>query len=552
MTFYELSIIATLSATFAVVCVYIFLYSLYRQTYIGLWAIFWLVHFGSQIFYRTPPQQMSTPFSVVIQLITICNYLLIVIATNKFLEQKIYKGWYYWALGIIATADIAFYFDAPFLIKAVPTYAFIAYVYLWHGWMFIRHLDSKGWGKNVVGIAFIGLGIHSFDMPFLITVSWFAPWGFLISGTLRFIISIGILMLYVEKNFRDLTAKEQQYRLLAENAADVIYLYRLRPAHGFDYISPSIARLTGYGSDDYYNSPDLLFSLVHPGDAAIVENLVSDPAAVADNPLVMRLIRRDHTLVWVEQTTVPILDKAGLCTSYQGVIRDISPRKNLEQDVARLDRLETVGQMAANVAHEIRNPMTTVRGYLQFLNNKPEFASYTSHLNLLLSELDRANLIIREYLSLCHNKTREPQASQLNDIINDLAPLLKADANSSSHVVDFCLENIPDIYLDEKEIRQLILNLIRNGLEAMDPGGTVTIRTYSNHDGEVVLAIEDQGKGIPPHILENLGKPFLTTKVNGTGLGLPVVYRIANDHQAKVLVESDSQGTTFRILFKTK
>jgi PAS domain S-box-containing protein len=473
-----------------------------------------------------------------------------VYATSKFLERKMHKGWYYWGVCLTILFNIAIFLGAPFPVIAFPTLIYAAYVYFWHGWMFIRYLGNKSWGKNIVGLSFIGMGIHTLDMPFLIKINWFVPWGFLISGTLRFIISIGTLMLYVEKNFRDLVAKETQFRLLAENAADTIYLYRLKPLQKLEYISPSITKLTGFSPAEYYETPDLLFSLIHPSDAFWIDSLINRPSELSTSPLIMRLIRRDHTMIWVEQTTVPILDDDGLCISFEGIIRDITARKILEQDVSRLDRLNTVGQMAANVAHEIRNPLTTVKGYLQFFLKKPVFSDYHEHFSLLITELDRANLIIKEYLSLCQNKSRDLSTCQLNNIIQDMYPLMKAAANSSSMEVYFSPEAIPEIHLDEKEIRQLLLNLVRNGLEAMEPGGALTIRTYYKND-EVVLEVQDYGTGIPPHILENIGKPFLTTKDTGTGLGLAVVYRIANDHQAKIQVASGQQGTTFFIIFKT-
>lgn len=552
MTFYGLSTVATLSATFTVMCVYFFLYSLYRHVYIGLWAAFWLINFLVQITYIISLPQIPTILESTVSLISVLNHLLLIVATSKFLGRKPHNAWYFWGVGIITACNIAIYSNSSFLAITLPPCIFISYIYFWNGWMFIRHLDKHGWGKNIVGIAFIGLGLHISDMPFLISVSWFVPWGFVISGILRFIISVGTMILYLERNSNNLIAQEKQYRLLAENAADTIYIYQLMPTRKIAYISPAITNLTGYNSDEYYDSPELLFSLVHPGDFSLVQKLINDPVAVSSNPLIMRLIRRDHTVAWVEQITVPFLDQNGFCTSYHGVIRDISARKALEQDVARLDRLNTVGQMAANVAHEIRNPMTTVQGYLQFFLKKPDFLKYWTQFNLMISELDRANLIIKEYLSLCQNKSRELKSVQLNEIINDLAPLIKSDANASNKDVHFCLESIPEIYLDEKEIRQLLINLIRNGLEAMKPGGIITIRTCSSNDDKVALTIQDQGSGMPPQILENLGKPFLTTKENGTGLGLAVVYRIANDHQANVQVASDSKGTTFNILFKSK
>lgn len=549
MTFYELSIVVTLSATFIVVCVYFFLYSLYRQTYIGLWAIFWLVHFVSQIFYRTPLHQLPLFLLIGVQIILISNYLLLIYATCKFLEHRMHKGWYYSAFGIIICSIITSSLDMHFLVKVVPSCIFVAYIYFWHGWMFIRHLNTKGWGKTIVSLAFLGTGLHTLDMPFLITITWFVPWGFLISGTLRFIIALGILMLYLERNFRDLATKEKQYRLLAENAADTIYLYKLYPVPKITYLSPSIVKLTGYNTSDFSQSPELLFSLIHPSDTLLIQKLIQDPVATSATPIIMRLIRRDHTIIWVEQTTVPIFDENGVCMSFEGIIRDITARRELEHDVSRLDRLNTVGQMAANVAHEIRNPLTTVKGYLQLFQRKSNFASYQEQFNLLISELDRANLIIQEYLSLCQNKSRELKSFQLNQIIQDIYPLLKAAANATSKDVYYSAAPTPAVCLDEKEIRQLLLNLVRNGLEAMEPGGTVTLKTYVEN-GDVVLSVQDQGKGIPQHILDNIGKPFLTTKENGTGLGLAVIYRIVSDHRATIQVASGSLGTTFKVIFK--
>lgn len=551
MTFYEISVVVTLSATCIVTSVYFFLFSLYRQTYIGQWTLFWIVHCIGQLFYRTPLHQLPLTELITVQLLTTINHLLLVRATSNFLEKGTCKGWYYGATGISIVSIVAMLTDASFLIKTMPTIIFVAYVYFWHGWIFLHLSENKGWGNVAVFLAFFGLGIHTLDMPFFISDKAFAPWGFIISAILRVIIAFGILMLYLEQNFRELGEKEKQYRLLAENAADTIYLCKLKPVPKITYISPSITKLTGYKTSEFTEIPGLFFSLIHPSDTLLFEKLIQDPITTSSTPMIMRFVRRDHNIIWVEQTTVPIFDDKGTCVSFEGIVRDITKRIELEQDVSRLDRLNTVGQMAANVAHEIRNPLTTVKGYLQFFQQKPSFSSYYEQFNLLISELDRANIIIQEYLSLCKNRARELKPTSLNQIIQDIYPLLKTAANASSKIVHYVHDTTPAVYLDEKEIRQLLLNLVRNGLESMEPGGTVTLRTYVEN-GDVILSVSDQGGGIPQHILDNIGKPFLTTKENGTGLGLAVVYRIANDHQATIQVDSNQQGTTFRILFKIK
>jgi signal transduction histidine kinase len=134
----------------------------------------------------------------------------------------------------------------------------------------------------------------------------------------------------------------------------------------------------------------------------------------------------------------------------------------------------------------------------------------------------------------------------LNTIFNKLLPMLQADALKNEHVIIVELEEIPNFELNEQEIRQVILNLARNGFESMAAGGVITIKTYLEND-QAVIAVSDQGSGIPPEVLKNIGKPFLTTKDNGTGLGLAVSYNIVHRHGGTIYIETGSEGTTFVI-----
>ena len=227
---------------------------------------------------------------------------------------------------------------------------------------------------------------------------------------------------------------------------------------------------------------------------------------------------------------------------------DITSRKISEREFARLERLNLVGQLAAGIGHEIRNPMTTVRGYLQLLGTKPVYAAQKSTFELMISELDRANAIITEFLSLAQTKPTEHKSQNLNNLLKNLYPLLEADAFTQNKQISFMPGEIPDIELNGKEISQLVLNLTRNGLEAMQQSGCLRVRSYVK-DGQVVLSIEDEGCGIPPENLSKVGTPFFTTKDTGTGLGLAICYKIAEAHNAKMRIESSSGGTTFFIGF---
>lgn len=227
---------------------------------------------------------------------------------------------------------------------------------------------------------------------------------------------------------------------------------------------------------------------------------------------------------------------------------DITKTKQIQAELSRLDRLNLVGQMAAGIGHEIRNPMTTVRGYLQLLGTKQDYQSQKATFELMISELDRANSIITEFLSLTRNQPTNLKYQNLNDILNNLYPMLESNAYNQNKQIKFISGIIPDIQLDTKEIHQLVLNLCHNGLEAMEEQGCLTIRTFADSE-KVVLSIQDKGCGIKTEDVSKLGTPFFTTKEGGTGLGLATCYSIAASHNASIDVDTGPQGTTFFVRF---
>ncbi|MDR3542069.1 MAG: ATP-binding protein [Desulfosporosinus sp.] len=254
--------------------------------------------------------------------------------------------------------------------------------------------------------------------------------------------------------------------------------------------------------------------------------------------------------------TQPIHDENLKVIGAFGQFRDITDRylaeekyKNTEKEMSRLDRLNLIGQTAAGIGHEVRNPMTTVRGFLQLLGSKEECFKYNDYFTLMIDELDRANEIITEFLSLAKDRVVDLKVQSLKEIVQNIFPLIQADGLVSDKYIHMGLEEVSEIPLDKKEIHQLILNLVLNGSQAMSPGGTMKIRTFMVNE-EIVLAVQDDGKGIAEEVLGKIGTPFFTTKENGTGLGLAVCYSIAARHNAKIDIETGPTGTTFLVRFK--
>jgi len=233
---------------------------------------------------------------------------------------------------------------------------------------------------------------------------------------------------------------------------------------------------------------------------------------------------------------------------YNTTIIDISNEKRLEQELQRLDRLNLIGEMAAAIAHEIRNPMTTVRGYLQLFKRRSSKEQEIGDFQIMIEELDRANAIITEFLALAKNKNNQLLLKDMNQIIKAIYPLIQAEAALAGSEITLELSpELPMILIDGKEIRQVLLNLVSNALQSMDQG-QISIHSFMEN-GKVVVSIKDQGQGIPDEIKHKIGTPFFTTKESGTGLGIATCYSIIQRHNATLDFVTSPQGTTFFIRF---
>lgn len=166
----------------------------------------------------------------------------------------------------------------------------------------------------------------------------------------------------------------------------------------------------------------------------------------------------------------------------------------------------------------------------------------------MIEELDRANQIITQYLGMAKNKTINLQLQSLDKIIKALYPMIQSECNLREMGIKLDLCNPTEVWLDDNELRQLTLNMCRNAMEAMSTHGILTIGTKQEGD-EVILYIKDEGSGLPSEITDRIGTPFLTTKENGTGLGLAVCYSIAARHNAGIDYDTGPSGTTFYVRF---
>lgn len=258
---------------------------------------------------------------------------------------------------------------------------------------------------------------------------------------------------------------------------------------------------------------------------------------------------KDGSFYWVDTTIVPFFSEEGKPFQYLTIRYDITERKQSEEMLHRQDKLAAVGQLAAGVAHEIRNPLTSMKGYTEFLQLDETDENKQEYLEIIMEEINRVNEIVEEFLQLAKPQALTLEMKNLVPIIQNVISLTEFEARKKNiTLISDCNDEEIFVRCDENRLKQVILNIIKNGMEAMPDGGFIKVMTELKED-KVQISITDTGIGIPPEELKRLGEPFFTTKKSGNGLGLMISFKIIESHLGNVFVESEAnKGTVFKIV----
>jgi len=295
-----------------------------------------------------------------------------------------------------------------------------------------------------------------------------------------------------------------------------------------------------FGPRIFLDCPETMFDLINDAlERGIIYDQVELNALIKGAPGILKVSTR-------------MLKNGG---EDQGVLlyfSDCTTAKILEEQVRRNECLSVIGQMAAGICHEIRNPLQSVKGFVQLIqeNNKSpqEISDYTE---IIIDEINRINSIIKEYLQLARAPVARYEKKDLNSIVSEIILLVSSEAILRNVVIEEDLgKMIPLLMLDESRIKQVLINILANALAAIPGQGTIEVKTwYDFHFREACISIADNGIGMDKKTLDQIGRPFFTTKENGTGLGLAVSYRIIQEHGGRIQVESaPGKGTKFTII----
>lgn len=220
--------------------------------------------------------------------------------------------------------------------------------------------------------------------------------------------------------------------------------------------------------------------------------------------------------------------------------------EKLKSSLTDLESLAIASQMATGLVHEIRNPLTALKGFLQLI--QAGVKQKEQYYRVMISEIAKLEQITSELLQIGKPVNRVRQNESIATIINDVIFLMKIQSNYRDITFKVKLDDDVEVYCNAPQIKQVFINIIKNGIEAMDEKGTITIET-TKRNGTILIHISDEGKGIAPNELKQLHEPFFTTKQNGTGLGLLISQHILHEHRGDLVVQSsEGVGSTFSII----
>ncbi len=234
-----------------------------------------------------------------------------------------------------------------------------------------------------------------------------------------------------------------------------------------------------------------------------------------------------------------------LLTRFKSYVRTIT---QIFEEAQQAEKLAVVGKMAATIAHEIRNPLTALKGFTQLQREKhPEDAAYY---NIMVQEIERMNTIVSELMVLGKPKKREYKLHNIKDILSYVIYIVEQPTLQYGITISTMIDKaLPSIQCDEKQMKQVFLNLIKNAIESMPNGGNIIVEANVVHDNQIVVSVTDEGCGIDQEKIDQIGEAFYTTKENGTGLGLMVTYKIIEEHQGEIVFESKlGIGTKVKVM----
>jgi len=373
---------------------------------------------------------------------------------------------------------------------------------------------------------------------------------------------------------RDMTAKrdadnaraqaEAKYRMLVEQVAAVSYIAELGMHGEWLYVSPQVETMFGFSAEEWLTDSRAWTKHVHPEDHNVVEAAEHASQRGERFQAEYRIVRKDGRVIWVSDTAV-VVEGSNAHPLMEGIIVDITERKQLETQLQQARRMEAIGRLAGGIAHDFNNLLTIIKGYTELALKRPRISpELRTDVERIEDASERASTLVRQLLAFSRRQVLQPKLLDLNSIVLGLDKLLRRLMDEEIGMSTIPGKDIGTIKADPGQMEQVIMNLVVNARDAMPKGGRLTVETanvdldaaYASEHATVkagryvMLAVSDTGTGMSPETVAHIFEPFYTTKESGrgTGLGLSTVYGIVKQSGGYIWVYSEvGRGSSFKV-----
>ncbi|UQD51098.1 PAS domain-containing sensor histidine kinase [Bacillus methanolicus] len=344
-----------------------------------------------------------------------------------------------------------------------------------------------------------------------------------------------------------LEESKQQYKSLFEYNPDIVYMIDLEG--NITNLNPQFKVATGFDAEEFIgkNVKDILPNDQKEQILKLISNVIFDKKPQSFE---LDVLHKSGDSITLQCTALPIIVNKKIA-GIIGYGKDITEMRKTEERLRRAEKLSVVGELSASVAHEIRNPLTSLKGFVQLLQMEDEKHQY--YYQIMLDELNRINHIVGELLLLAKPQQIKFTKADLRNILFDVISLLKTEAALHNIEIDFIFQdNEYMIECEPNQLKQLFINIIKNAIEASTSGDTVSVFLNKEENEKISITVKDNGCGISKERLKKLGEPFYSSKEKGTGLGLTVSYKIVQSHNGTIQFDSEkNKGTEVNIVLPT-
>jgi PAS domain S-box-containing protein len=357
---------------------------------------------------------------------------------------------------------------------------------------------------------------------------------------------------------------EAKYQTLVEQVAAISYIAELGVNGQWLYVSPQVETMFGFAMDDWLAGSREWMRHVHAEDHQVVEAAEEASRRGERFQAEYRIIRKDGRVIWVSDTAV-VVPGSGAHPLMEGIIVDITERKQFEGQLQQARRMEAVGRLAGGIAHDFNNLLTIIKGYTELaLMRAKGLPELKTDIERIEDASERASGLVRQLLAFSRRQVLQPKVLDLNGIVLGLDKLLRRLMDEDIEMLTVADKPVGAIKADPGQIEQVIMNLVVNARDAMPDGGRLIVETanvdldavYARDHATVrpgryvMLAVSDTGTGMSAETVAHIFEPFYTTKESGrgTGLGLSTVYGIVKQSGGYIWVYSEAgRGTTFKV-----